>query len=113
MDCTPATFPLLPMVAWEFAVSVTLAPLDVVTVAGALVVVTLLPGRTGSVGTDEGALIPLIFTGCLLVTVATRDCASANPAAAKPTTEAVSRLVLTAELHVFLVYSKITLQPSQ
>jgi hypothetical protein len=113
MDCTPATFPLLPMVAWEFAVSVTLAPLDVVTVAGALVVVTVLPGRTGNVGTDEGALIPLIFTGCLLVTVATRDCASANPAAAKTTTEAVSRLVLTAKLHAFLVHSMISLQPSQ
>jgi hypothetical protein len=61
------------MVAWAFAATVTFAPPDVVTLAGALVVVTVLPGRTGSVGTDEGAVMPLIFTGCLLVTVATRD----------------------------------------
>ena len=72
-DCTPATFPLLPIVACEFALSVNLAPLEVVSVAGALVVVTVLPGSTGSVGTDEGAVMPLILTGCLLVTVATRD----------------------------------------
>ena len=72
-DCTPATFPLLPIVACELAAIVTFVPLDVVTLAGALVVVTVLPGSTGSVGTDEGAVMPLILTGCLLVTVATRD----------------------------------------
>lgn len=57
----------------------TLLPAVVVTTAGAEVAVTEEPPGTGQVGTEAGVVTPLILTGCLLVTVATRDCAQPVP----------------------------------
>lgn len=76
-----APVPLALTVAVELGGTVTFVPLVVVTTAGALDVDTVAPLTTGQVGTEEGVVTPLILTGCLLVTVATRDCDHAVPAA--------------------------------
>lgn len=88
MTVTPV--PLAFTVAVELGGTVRLVPLVVVTMAGALDVLIVEPLTTGHVGTAEGVVTPLIAMGCLLVTVATRDCAHDSVTATASSTKGLS-----------------------